>query len=344
MAATIKDVARKAGVSVATVSRVVNGLGNVTAQTRGIVEKAAESLGYIPHSGARSLSTQRTQCVGAVLPDLYGEFFSELIRGIDRIAALHGLHLLLSRSHGDVQEAAAALRAMKGRVDGLLVMSPHVDAGVLDKNLPLSMPIVLMNTPHAGERHSSLMVDNYGGACAMVRHLVGRGHRTIAMIAGPEANFDARERLRGYLDTLAELAPDAPPQVIRGDFTEKSGYSAGRHLLSTMDRPDAIFATNDTMAIGCLFALNEGGLDVPSDIALAGFDDIPIARYVTPPLTTVRIRISELGELATERLVLAMQQKGRDKVSTQMLRSELVVRDSCGRSATRVVGVARQSR
>lgn len=339
MAVTIKDVAKAAKVSIATVSRALNGFENVTEETRRHVCAVALHLGYIPHEGARSLSSRRTRCVGAVLPDLYGEFFSELIRGIDRVARAHGLHLLLSCSHGDVAEVTAALRAMRGRVDGLLVMSPHVDSELLGKNLHPTMPTVLMNTRDGADRYSSLVVDNYGGACAMVRHLVGRGHRRIAMIAGPEANFDARERLAGYTDTLAELLPKARAQVLRGDFTEESGYRAGRQLVSMSERPDAIFAANDMMAIGCLFALNEGRLAVPGDIALAGFDDIPIARYVSPPLTTVRVRIAELGELALERLVLAIDEAGHDKHSIQRLRTELVVRSSCARQQAALVAV-----
>jgi LacI family transcriptional regulator len=339
MAVTIKDIAKAANVSIATVSRALNGFENVTDKTRRHVCAVAARLGYIPHEGARSLSSRRTQCVGAVLPDLYGEFFSELIRGIDRVARAHGLHLLLSCSHGDVAEVASSLRAMRGRVDGLLVMSPHVDSEVLEKNLPPTMPTVLVNTRYGGERYSSLMVDNYGGACALVRHLVGRGHRRIAMLSGPDANFDARERLAGYTNTLAELLPGADPQVLRGDFSEESGYRAGRQLLSMSERPDALFAANDMMAIGCLFALNEGGLGVPGDIALAGFDDIPIARYVTPPLTTVRVRIAELGELALERLVLAIGEAGHDKHSTQTLRTELVVRSSCSRHVSSLIAI-----
>ena len=339
MAVTIKDVAKAAKVSIATVSRALNGFENVTEETRRHVCAVALRLGYIPHEGARSLSSRRTRCVGAVLPDLYGEFFSELIRGIDRVARAQGLHLLLSCSHGDVAEVTAALRAMRGRVDGLLVMSPHVDSELLGKNLHPTMPTVLMNTRDGADRYSSLVVDNYGGACAMVRHLVGRGHRRIAMIAGPEANFDARERLAGYTDTLAELLPKARAQVLRGDFTEESGYRAGRQLVSMSERPDAIFAANDMMAIGCLFALNEGRLAVPGDIALAGFDDIPIARYVSPPLTTVRVRIAELGELALERLMLAISEAGHDKHSIQRLRTELVVRSSCARQQAALVAV-----
>jgi LacI family transcriptional regulator len=343
MAVTIKDVARVARVSVATVSRALNASSNVTEETRRLVASAAAKLGYIPHEGARSLSSRRTRCVGAVLPDLHGEFFSELIRGIDRAARVHGMHLLLSCSHGDAGEAGAALRAMRGRVDGLLVMSPYVDEAVLERNLPPSMPTVLLNS-RDGARHASLTIDNYGGACAMVSHLIGRGHRRIAMIGGPDANHDAAERLRGYVDTLAERLPRARPHVLRGDFSEESGYRAGRRVLAVAGRPDAIFAANDMMAIGCLFALTEGGLRVPGDIALAGFDDIPIARYVSPPLTTVRVRIAEMGELALERLLLAIGEAGRDKHSTQTLRTELVVRTSCARQEARMALVPRGKR
>jgi LacI family transcriptional regulator len=333
MAATIKDVAQRAGVSVATVSRVLNRLDVVSEDTRRRVSDAANKLGYIPHGGARSLSTRRTECVAAVLPDLHGEFFSELIRGIDRVARLKGQHLLLTPSHDDAGELADALRSMQGRADGVLLMSPHLDAEVLRRNLPASMPAVLMNTPRQGTPYSSFTVDSHGGASAMVRHLWARGHRHIAMISGPEGNFDADERLRGYAETLARLAPRTQPQVLRGDFTEESGHRAGLEIAAMRARPDAIFAANDTMAIGCLSGLAEAGLAVPDDIALAGFDDIPVARYVNPPLTTVRVRIAELGESAFDRLMRAIERRGEDKPSKQILRTELVVRRSCGLQA-----------
>lgn len=329
MPATIKDVAQSAGVSVATVSRVLNRLDVVSEDTRRRVSEAAAKLGYIPHGGARSLSMRRTQCVGAVLPDLHGEFFSELIRGIDRVARLKGQHLLLTPSHDDAGELAEALRSMQGRADGVLVMSPHLDAEVLRGNLPDTMPAVLMNTPRHGTPYSSFIVDNHGGAAAMVRHLWSLGHRRIAMISGPEGNFDADERLRGYTDTLARLAPRTKPQVLRGDFTEESGQRAGREIAAMRTRPQAVFAGNDMMAIGCLLALNGAGLSVPGDVALAGFDDIPAARYVNPPLTTVRVRIAELGESAFDRLMRAVERRDKDKPSQQLLRTELVVRRSC---------------
>ena len=173
MSVTIKDVARVAEVSVASVSRALNDQpGSMTAATRKRILAAVKKLRYTPHSAARSLITRRTQTIGALLPDLHGEFFSELIRGIDLAARARGLHLLVSSSHGDASEAAAALRAMQGRVDGLLLMSPHLDASLLRRNLHGDLPMVLMNTALKRARCAVLNIDNYGGAYAMVQHLI----------------------------------------------------------------------------------------------------------------------------------------------------------------------------
>ena len=333
MAVTIKDVAKAANVSVASVSRALNGSSSVTEETRKLVLETARTLRYVPHSGARSLSTSRTNTIGVVLPDLYGEFFSELIRGIDVAARRRGLHLLVSSSHGDAAEAGAALRAMSGRVDGLIVMSPHVDAGFLAANLPATLPIVLLNTDDAGYQCSSLAIDNYGGAAAMVQHLVEMGHRRIVMITGPANNFESGERLRGFRETVARLVPGHDQNeltVLHGDFSEESGYRAGHQLQALKRLPDAVFAANDMMAIGCLFALGEAGLRVPRDIALVGFDDIPTARFVTPPLTTVRVRIAEMGSRALETLAFQVENPDGTKRSNQVLQTELVVRRSCG--------------
>ena len=333
MSVTIKDVARAANVSVASVSRAMNGHESVSEAVRERVTAAARALHYIPHSAARSLITRRTQTIGVLLPDLHGEFFSELIRGIDQAARRAGMHMLVSSSHGDSDEAVAAIRTMRGRVDGLLIMSPHIDADVLQEHLPTTLPVVLMNTPIENASYDAIAIDNYWGARAMTRHLIERGYRRVALIAGPDRNFDAQERLRGYRDTLAELLPGVREHVVAGDFSEEAGYRAGQFLLGQSVRPDAIFAANDMMAIGCLFALNEAGVQVPRDIALAGFDDIPIARFVSPPLTTVRVRIADLGQQALERLMAVLQPDDEDAVPPQTLRAELVVRQSCQRDA-----------
>ncbi|HEY4294727.1 MAG TPA: LacI family DNA-binding transcriptional regulator [Luteibacter sp.] len=335
MSVTIKDVARMANVSVASVSRALNGHSGVTAETQKRIREVAARLRYVPHNAARSLITRRTQTIGALLPDLHGAFFSELIRGIDLAARAHGLYMLVSSSHGDATEAAIALRAMQGRVDGLLVMSPHADEAFLDENLPIVLPTVLINSHVRSDRHAALDVDDYGGARIMTEHLLGLGRKRIAFIAGPEVNHDVQERCRGYREALAAAGLGDRVFVLPGDFTEESGYHAGKQALAMVPRPDAIFAANDMMAIGCLSALSEAKVRTPEDIAVAGFDDIPMARYVTPPLTTVRVRIAELGEAALERLVRMIEApEDAAPEPRTVVATELVVRASCGGNGT----------
>ncbi|MDE2278761.1 MAG: LacI family DNA-binding transcriptional regulator [Xanthomonadaceae bacterium] len=331
MTATIKDVAREAKVSVASVSRALNGGGGVTPATAQRIREAAARLRYVPHSAARSLITRRTHTIGALLPDLHGEFFSELIRGIDLEARSHGLHLLVSSSHDGEEDAAAALRAMQGRVDGVVLLSsPHVDAAFLKANLPDGLPIVLLNSDVKNGADAVLNIDNFAGTYAMVRHLVDIGHQRIAFVGGPKDNYDARQREAGFRAAMAKFLPGEPVRVLAGDFGESSGYVAARELLAMKTRPQAVFAANDTMAVGCLQAFKEAGLAVPGDIAVAGFDDIPIARYVTPSLSTVRVRIAELGKNAMELLADLMDRPGLSAASVHTLGCDIVVRDSCG--------------
>ncbi len=344
MSATIKDVARKANVSVATVSRALNGQDNVADAVRKRVIQVAGQLRYSPHHAARSLSSRRTHTIGVVLPDLYGEFFSELMRGIDQVARERGQHLLVSSYHGNPREQAEALRTMRGRVDGLLVMSPFTDSTqMLEQNLSAAMPAVLINSSASDGGQAVVSIDNYGGAREMVRHLVEAGHRSIAFIAGPVDNFDAAERLRGYREQLAESLPDAEPWVLQGDFDEASGHQAGGELLASSRRPDAVFAANDMMALGCLFALNQSDVHAPHDIAIAGFDDIPLARYVHPSLTTMRVDIAELGGRALrvllDRIAQGANAGGAASSAAECLTPRLMVRDSSA-----VQGKARRAR
>lgn len=336
-AATIKDVARASGVSVATVSRALNGTAKVQATTRQRIDAAAAALRFSPSGAARSLITRRTDTLGALLPDLHGEYFSELIRGIDQAARARGLHLLLSSSHGHADEAAAALRAMAGRVDGLLVMSPHADGHFLHRNLPAGVPVVLLNAADANPAHLAYSVDNHGGAKRMTQHLAqAAARRRIAFICGPEGNLEARERARGYRDGLPQ---EQAPILFEGDFSEASGFAAGQRIVALQQRPDAVFAANDMMAIGCMAALAAAGLRVPEDIALAGFDDIPIARYVAPALTTVHVPIVELGALALAALAAQMDPHAVAAAPPHTrLEVELVIRRSCGTPAHAAAG------
>jgi LacI family transcriptional regulator len=327
---TIRDVAREASVSVASASRAMNGHPNVTASTRQRVLDAARRLNYMPHSGARSLTMRHSNTIGVVLPDLFGEFFSEIIRGIDGAARRRGFQLLLAH-HDCATETAAAIQAMRGRVDGLLVMSPHIDTNFLATNLPRGLPVVVMNSRAGSAGYTSLSIDSFTGALAMVEYLVDQGFRRIAHISGPKGNRDAEERLRGFRQAMGDLLGDKDPLIIAGDFSEESGREAGRILAADKLPVDAVFAANDVMAVGCMFALIDAGVSVPADIAVAGFDDIPIARYVTPGLTTMQVHIAELGTLALETLVDAIADPGAPAKAARMLTPELVVRQSTGK-------------
>lgn len=330
MSVTIREVAKKAGVSVATVSRVFNGSGSVKAITRERIVRVAKQLRYVPNGAARSLTTNRTHTLGVLLPDLYGEFFSEVIRGIDQAARHRAYHLLVSSSHNDVSELEAALRAMAGRVDGLVVMSPDIEAESLEANLPAHLPVVLMNCALSDEAFNTITVDNYGGAHAMVRHLLGHGHERIAILCGAEGNHDAVERLRGYRDALAEAGHEPTAALeFEGDFTERSGYEAVAAVLGTDPRPTALFASNDSMAIGALRAFREAGVCVPAEMAVAGFDDIPVAQYVSPALSSVHVAIHEMGQRAVGAL-LASIDDGAPTDTALTLPTRLVLRESCG--------------
>ena len=328
---TIKDVARAAGVSVATVSRVHNASGLVTEATRRRVRAVAARLRYSPNAAARSLSTNKTATIGVLLPDLYGEFYSELIRGIDQTAQRHGYHLLVASSHNEKGAIAAALQSMRGRVDGLIVMSPAPGAHLAVRDLPPAFPVMLLNSGAAGTAFDSLAIANAQGTRAMVHHLVALGHRRIAMITGPARNSDAAERLRGYRAALREAGIRAARDwEVPGDFGEASGFAGAATLLECSSRPTAIFAANDAMAIGALSALREADVAVPGDVAVAGFDDIPTARYAHPPLSTVRVDISALGERGTRRLLDAVANGGRHQKRRETLPVTLVIRESCG--------------
>jgi LacI family transcriptional regulator len=330
---TIKDVARLAKVSVATVSRVLNASAPVRDDTRARVLEVARELRFSPNDAARTLKRRKTSALGVILPDLYGEFFSELLRGIDLEAQRAGHALLVSSSHHDARGVSVAVRAMRGRVDGLLVMAPEVSSASLATALPDGLPTVILNTAPTIGAAAAVTVDNMGGTRLVVHHLAALGHRMVAFVCGPSHNADAAARLRGYRTAMraAGLTVDES-FVLRGDFTEQGGWQAARELIaSDGPRPTALFAANDAMAVGALLALHEAGVDVPGDISVVGFDDIPIARYVTPSLTTVRVAIDVLGTRAAALLIRALADSMmRGNGHREVIPAELIVRYSCG--------------
>ncbi|GJM43774.1 MAG: LacI family transcriptional regulator [Gemmatimonadota bacterium] len=292
---------------------------------------SAAALDYWPNGAARSLSTRRTHSIGVLLPDLYGEFYSEIIRGVDEAARNGQLQILISSSHADNEALLAAARSMRGRVDGLIVMAPYHDSGGVVQRIARSFPTVLLNSRLALNGTSAVSIANYDGARAAVSHLAQLGHRRIALVCGPNGNMDAEERRRGYRQALEDegITPD-PAWELHGNFTEASGYEAGLVFPRGRKDPTAVFAANDSMAIGLVSGLLASGRNVPDDVAVIGFDDIALARYVTPPLTTVRVDAHELGMRATTLLTDSLTTTNELPAAHEVLPARLTVRQSCG--------------
>lgn len=327
---TIRDVAREAGVSVATASRALNGKTNVTKPTREKIEAAAKALNFVPHSGARSLTNRQTDTIGVILPDLFGEFFSEIIRGIDLIAHRAGKHLLLGNMHGSAHETTSAIRAMRGRVDGMLLMPPDSTPEVLSDVLLSAIPTVLLNAGAVTGDIPFVAVDNYAGARTVTEHLLDQGAVRIAHVTGPKHNRDARERQRGFADAVRDRVGEKNPIVLPGDFTEAAGREAARVLLAGRMRADAVFAANDVMAVGVMSELADAGIAVGKDVLVAGFDDIPLAHHISPGLTTMRSNLSQLGSTAAM-LMLDMMRGNAMSASDGIVQTPaLVVRGSTG--------------
>jgi LacI family transcriptional regulator len=331
--ATIRDVAREAGVSVASASRALNGHDSVAPHTRARIEAAAARLHYIPHSGARSLTRRKCDAVGVVLPDLFGEYFSELIRGIDRVAHAHGLQLLLSNMHVNPHEATLAVGAMRGRVDGLLVMTPDPQQERLIGALPPGLPAVLLNCQEPTSGIASVGIDNEGAARTLTRHLVERGYRRIAFVSGPRHNRDSMARQAGFCGALAEATGERHPIIVPGDYSEASGAEAARLLIAAQTGVDAIICANDMMAVGCCGVLKEAGIAIGEGIGVAGFDDIPIAHYVEPGITTMNVGIAEMGASAAEKLIALMSGAVPGEEMT-ILSPQLVARGSTRRTGS----------
>jgi DNA-binding LacI/PurR family transcriptional regulator len=330
---TLEEVAALAGVSRATVSRVVNGSPKVSPAVRAQVERAVAKLGYVPNRAARSLVTRRADSVALVVSEPHTRFLSEpffagTVRGVSAALADTGVQLLLLIAHDLPDRGRLERYVVGGHVDGVLLASLHGDdplPGTLER---AGVPAVLVGRPAGTGPASYVDADNRGGARQAVDHLVRRGRRRIATIAGPQDMGVGQDRLDGWRDGLraAGLAADDDP-VEAGDFTEEGGAAAMARLLARPGRPvDAVFAASDLMAAGALRALRAAGRRVPDDVAVVGFEDSAVARYAQPPLTTVRQPIEEMGRQAT-RLLL-------DKVAGEaagmhlILDVELVVRAS----------------
>jgi DNA-binding LacI/PurR family transcriptional regulator len=315
---TLEAVATRAGVSRATVSRVVNGGAGVRRPLADRVRRAVEELGYIPNQAARTLVTRRNGAVAVIIAEpkfrvFSDPFFEQQLRGISRELTAHDSQLVLLwvESPGDYERIARYLGG--GHVDGALAFSVHNDDELPAVIRRVQVPTVFGGRPGwpgpgGGPAMPYVDADNRGGAREAVRHLLSLGRRRIAHIAGPRDQTSATDRLDGYRDVLLDAGPEL---VAQGDFTEDSGARAMAELLGRRPAPDAVFAGNDLMASGALRVLRERGLRVPEDVALVGFDDmVPVAEATDPPLTTVRQDIEGMGRLMARLLMRGLGQDG----------------------------------
>lgn len=332
---TIRQVAARAGVSIKTVSRVVNGAAYVSEATRRRVQRAIARLNYRPNALARGLVTGRSRSLGLVIADVVNPFFPPLVRAVEDAAAARGYNVILCDTDEDAGRERAVISVLLERqVDGLILCASRVPERHLRALAGDGIPLMLVNRVVGHPRIAAVVADGVAGGRMATGHLLALGHRRIAYLAGPRASFSHRSRLRGYRQALAAkgIAPD-PALIVGGRATMAAGREAMAALLDLRRPPTAVFAFDDLMAIGAMEELRRRGMRVPEDVAVAGFDDIDLAAFVDPPLTTVAQPKAEMGRLAADRL-LDMIETGRppkDRIVT--LTPALVVRRSCGARA-----------
>ena len=328
---TVQDVARHAGVSVATVSYVLNGTRFVSAGLRERVLAAVRELHYEPNAAARTLRSNRSHTLGLILPDLRNPFFTEVVRGVEDVAEAQGYTVLLANSDEDPQREATHLRVLRAKhVDALIVAPAGSPYPELEQLVEARFPLVLLDRDLAGLGAPAVMLDNRAAARAAVDHLIRLGHQRVGMIAGRPPISSTVDRQRGYRRALDQAGLPFDEQLVAtGGSTIDGGAAAASNLLELPSPPTAIFAANNLMTIGAVMAIEQHGLTIPGDVALVGFDDLPWADVFRPRLTTVAQPLYELGRSAAE-LVLNQLSGADHRPRRVLLPGTLVVRDSSG--------------
>jgi len=335
MPVTIKDIARRTGKSITTVSRALHDYDDVSAETRATVRRVADELGYTPNLLAQRLQKQRTDTLGFILPTFgprfSDPFFSEFLAGIGNTAAEYGYDLLVSTQPPGEKELESYRKKVTGhQVDGFVVVRTRCQDQRIHYLREAGAPFVAFGRTEDDMDYPFVDEDGEAGMRLLARHLIGLGHRRIAYISPPLDFTFARYRLRGVQNALAEaglaLADDL---LVFGDLTQRSGMAQARKLLTQPSPPAAIIAGNDLMALGAMSAVQQLGLQVGRDVAIAGFDDIPMAESAHPPLTTVHQPIYKIGQMLTEMLVKMIQGEAIESQQV-LLQPQLMIRQSCG--------------
>jgi len=333
---TLEDIARIAGVSRSTVSRVINDHPNVSVNVRQRVLKAIQDTGYHPNAAARTLASQRSWMIGLVLPSSVSTFFTDpyfprLTQGIAQTCNQYDytLSLFLVGSKEDEEKIFPRV-SRKGSLDGIIMQSGQIGDLLINRLVNTNIPIVIIGRPFQTENISFIDVNNINGAYTAVNHLIRSGFRRIGTITGQDNTTVGLDRKEGYLKALLENGREVDPSLIaEGEFTEISGYEAMQKLLAA--QPDAVFAASDLMAVGAMRATREAGMGIPEDIAFVGFDDLPFTPSPIPLLTTIRQPIYQTGSGAVQMLIELIR-TGVKPARRVILETELIVRESCGSS------------
>lgn len=325
----IKQVAKIAGVSTATVSRVVNGTARVNPSTEKDVRAAIETAGYYPNSHARTLGTGKSNMFGLIISDIENPFFPELVKHFERAAVEHGQEILIANTDYRPDRMQTSVRRMLERkVDGVAIMTSEMSPELVQTIHRRGIPIVFLDTGTIGPMISNISIDYRGGIDVAIDHLTSLGHRRIAFVGGPASLASARMRRDAFLASLRKKKLKAPAEFMRtGNHRIDGGHDAMVKMLKLRTRPTAVLASNDLTAIGVIGAIHNDGLRVPEDISVVGFDDIEISSYIQPPLTTVRVSRAEIATRAFASL-FAASHRGNIKGVAFMVSTELVVRQS----------------
>ncbi len=326
---TIVEVAEKAGVSLGTVSRVINKDVHVAPETRERVTAVMRDMGYVANRQARGLKGSKTNVIGMLAPDLGTGYIGEIIHGIDAELALHQLDLMLFTTHRTAaKEANYVANMVQGMVDGLLLVLPRNPVDYMETLTHRNFPFVLIDHQGTGNPCPSVGATNWQGAYNATEYLIKLGHTRIGFITGSMDLGAASDRLNGYEAALKVHHITIDHQLIyEGNFFQPDGYAGARALLGINAPPTAIFASNDVMAMGAMDAVRSLGLRIPEDISIIGFDDIPQAASVRPALTTVRQPLEQMGSLATQMLIDKLKHPDKE-IGRIELPTELIVRDS----------------
>ena len=328
--ATIFDVAKRAGVSYGTVSRVINDNPHVKTETRERILQAMDELGFVVNKQARILAGGRSQTIGVLVPDLGTGYVGEIMRGIDAELSLNNLDLVLYTTHRIAnKEANHIANLAKGVVEGLLLLLPRNPVDNIGSLIQRNFPFVLIDHHGTGRECPAVGATNWQGAYNATEYLIKLGHTRIGFITGSLDMGCSVDRLEGYRSALRthHLREDKE-LIFEGKFNQPDGYAGASAFLDLLNPPTAIFASNDVMAMGVLDAVRNHGLRIPDDISIVGFDDIPQASLTHPALTTVNQPLEKMGRVATQ-LLLDLLNEPEKKVKRIELPTELVVRDSC---------------